>query len=240
MPGAYHLSVDDVLAGLVEDGHPLLDVLAELHARHAARADLYLFHRAVVAGAPRTLDAIPAAVADRLARFDWLRLGPHGDDYETAPHAQAPADQRAMLARVYGALDRAAPGAGRARWLRLHYFSECFELAPELRARGVEALLTTDKAVGSYRLPEACREELLRAGRTTHAGLDFVRSHLRLENLAREAPPPGAVERMLDRILGDHGTMVLFTHEADLLGEATRAMAHRCLSHLVRVGARPL
>ena len=240
MPGSYHFSVDDVFAGLVEDGHPLLDFLSDFNSRHGARVDLYVFQRAAVAGALRTLDAIAPALACRLDGLEWLRLGPHGDDYETAPHAQTPADQRAMLARIFRTLDRAAPASGRARWVRLHYFSECFELAPELRAHGVDALLTTDKPVGSYRLPEPCRLGLLRAGRTEHAGLGFVRSHLRLENLAREAPPPGEVERRLDKILTAHGTVVIFTHEIDLMDERTRAMADRCFSHLRRVGVRPL
>lgn len=238
MPGAYHFSVDDVFAGLVEPGHPLLDVLAELRDRHGLRADLYLFHRGLASGRPSTLTEIPPATGARIAGLDWLRLGPHADDAATAPHAQDLDSQRAMLRRIYGALDRAAAGYRRARWLRLHYFSECFELAPELHAHGVEALLTTDKPAACYRLPDPRRVELLRDGRTRHAGLDFVRSHLRLETLARD--PEARVEHALDAALEAHGHVVVFTHEIDLADEGTRSMAHRCLSHLSRLGARPL
>jgi hypothetical protein len=240
VPLTYHFSVDDVLAGLLDETHPLLDLVAGLRDRHGTRADLYVFHRGTTGGTPRALDAIPPTVAARLARLDWLGLGPHADDYATAPHAQSLDEQRAMLERVYGALDRAAPGSGRARWLRLHYFSECFELAPELRARGVETLLTTDKPAGAYRLPPARREELLRDGATAHGGLRFVRTDLRLENLARDAAAPGDAERRLDALLAARERVVLFTHEVDLADEGTRAMAHRCLSHLARAGARPL
>jgi len=236
----YHFSIDDVLGAVVAPAHPLLDFLAELHARHGATTDLYLFHRATVAGAMRALDEIPPSIADRLTAAAWLRFGLHAEDYETPLHAQSRADQLGTLRRVYDSLDRIVPLAQRARWLRFHYFSECFELADELRLRGVEALLTTDKEVGSYRLPESCRLELLRNGRTSHGGLAFIRSHLRAENLAREQLGPGAIEARLDRILAAHGCVVLFTHEADLLDEATRAVIHRCLDHLTRVGAEPV
>jgi hypothetical protein len=245
----YHFSVDDVFEALVRASdsgrglfdEPLFAFLRGLNARFGTRVDLYLFLQGVVDGAPRHLED----VSDRLRRdFEgaagWLRLGPHALDYETPPYTQSPAEQAATLGEIYAEIRRFAGGAALSRWLRLHYFSECFELAPFLLERGVEALLLTDKAAISYRGSEALRRELCTRGAARldlgapggRSDLSLVRSHLRVEYLARGTGNGAERTAALTEALKRHGFLVLFTHEVDLRERLVRRCAEECLAQL--------
>ncbi|MEZ5967152.1 MAG: hypothetical protein R3F56_25175 [Planctomycetota bacterium] len=238
----YHFSVDDVLATLVNVSdrggavtrEPLFASLAELHACYGTHTDLYLFAEQQVGGRRRSLAEISERQCSEYEALAWLRLGPHAWDALTPPHAQTPSEARATFAHIYAQIARFAGTTPRSRWLRLHQFSECFECADFLQRHGVEALLLTDKEVQAHRLPPAARDEVRRRGHT-HFGLEFVRSHLRLESLAR-SPSPGAIDRSLEAALAQHGFVVLFTHETDMNDARVRDVARACAAFFARRG----
>lgn len=244
----YHFSVDDVFDSLLRlsdweldvTGDPVLALCRELGLEGCV-TDLYLFRRMQGAdGRWRRLDEITERAGEALAACPDLRFGPHAEDYATAPHAQAPAALRDTVEGLLEAIARFAPPAARARWLRLHYFSECFELAPLLASHGVKALLTTDKPAVAYRLDDAHRRVLAATGRADlvveGAPLAMIRSHLRLESFVAEADDAPRFQARIDAALDMHGFVTLFTHEVDLADARVRRLARTAVAHLLRRG----
>ena len=102
---------------------------------------------------------------------------------------------------------------------------------------GVEALFTTDKPALAYRMDDDRKSEIARTGRTTHNGLAFVQSHLRLEFFRDEADDPPRFCARIDEIIDRLGFVTLFTHEIELDDPRVRQLAVAALSHLEARGA---
>jgi hypothetical protein len=237
-----HLSVDDVLPGLITasdrggalSNDPMIGALDRLHDEFGMQMDLYLFGES----GGRRLEDVSSAVARELQARPWLRLGPHAADIETPPHRQTLADLDATLRRLFAAIEPLAGPASRSTWLRLHEFSEAYEAAPLLAAHGVEVLLTTDKPAVAWRLPTVEREVLARRGRVPFGGIEFVRSHLRVEWLVAESIDRAALSERICRIVDAHGFLVVFTHEVCFDDPRTAAMFHELLDVCRALGIR--
>ena len=91
-----------------------------------------------------------------------------------------------QLQGLFAEIARLSTPRQRARWLRLHYFSECFELASLWHGHGVDALLTTDKPALSHRMDAAAIAALQDRGHVDFGGMTMIRSHLRIETFAEE------------------------------------------------------
>lgn len=243
----YHVSIDDVFDALIDASDrdpslrepPLFRALAALHEAYGMPVDLYVFAEGEVDGAVRRLEEIGVQLGDALA-MPWLRFGPHALRYDTPPHAQSVQEQWETLARIFRELDRIAPCSPRSRWVRLHYFSECYELAPWLKAQGIDTLLLTDKDVGAYRLEEEARAALLRNGSIEHAGLTLRRSDVRIERWLEAMPSVQTWMPMIDRLLERNGCVTIFTHEVEMARQDVSDALHKCLEHLQRAGAMPV
>jgi hypothetical protein len=239
-----HLSVDDVLGSALEAGarperffeQPLFSFLRQLHEGWGARLDLYLFLEGDVGGARRRLSEVPASVRAELEPLEWLRFGPHARDYQTPPYAQPIDDQIQVFEELYAEIDRLAGPSRRSPWVRLHSFSESLGIASYWRQQGVSTLLLTDRPVVSYHLAEDTRDRLAARGRVELDGLSLVRSHERLEFLARAGLSEAALRRRLDAHVERHGGLVVFSHEQDLGSEPVRQMARLVLDHAVASG----
>jgi len=142
--------------------------------------------------------------------------------------------QVATFDAIYAEIRRFAPEARLSRWLRLHYFSESYELADYFLARGVSGLFTTDREAVSYRLPPAGRAELREWGIAEHEGLKAVRTHARVETLVADGVAP---ERAVDTMLDRYGFAVVMTHEYELIRPEVRAMAEALIQVLDARGA---
>jgi len=242
----FHLSVDDVLASLVtasDRGHALaaadmIGALDRLHAEFGMPVDLYLFAECRLQGARRALDELSAAVATELRARSWLRFGPHAANPETPPHGQTIADLNTTLRRLFHTIERLVGRTARSSWVRLHEFSEAYEAAPTLAAHGVAALLTTDKPAISWRLPAAERDVLRRRGRVHFGGIEFIRSHLRVEHLVDEGVDRATLLDRVRSIVDAHGFLVIFTHETCFDDARTAAMLHDLLVTCRALGLR--
>lgn len=228
-----HLSVDDVLSGLATASNcnrplssdPMIAALDRLHAAFGMPVDLYLFGECPEG----RLDRLSADVARDLRARPWLRLGPHGADYETPPHRQPVPDLDATLRGLFSAIEGMVGRDARSSWVRLHEFSEAYEAAPMLAAHGVRALLSTDKPAVAWRLPAPERTVLGAHGRVRFGGIEFVRSHLRIERLLEEGVDRAELARRIEGIVEAHGFLVVFTHEVCFGDPGTAAMLHEVL-----------
>jgi hypothetical protein len=237
----FHFSVDDVIRAplmvsdwdLPVEGAPMLAFLARLHADWGVRSDLYCFLEMVEAdGRRRSLAGLTPAACARLGAAEAFAWGPHAQDYATAPHAQDVEAARATFTALGAALDRI--GGARAPWVRLHYFSELFELAPLWAAQGIAALMTTDRPARAWRLDEGARAALAARGRARAEGMEFVTSHIRLEFCAPDRPAHLCAR--IDAAVEAHGFCTLFTHEVELDRPEMRALLQAACAHAARTG----
>jgi hypothetical protein len=150
---------------------------------------------------------------------DWIFFGPHAVDYDNAPFSQNKEEQIAYYDNAYNEIDRFAGNTRYAKWVRLHYFSESFELADYFSARGVEALFATDKPSGSHRMPDEIKSNLVNIGCATYEGMNFIRTHYRIENFANEKLTPSQIEESFKQTLAKYGFIIIFTHEYEFLRE---------------------
>jgi len=241
-PSFYHFSVDDVFNCLIEvtDAqislfeHPFFAFLQSLHQTYGTSIDLYLFYQGLVQGKPRCLSEVSSHLQPDFRASPWLRLGPHAWDYKTAPYAQSPAQQKETFEAIYQEIERF--GDQPSRWLRLHYFSEAYELAPYWQSKGVDTLLLTDKPAAAYRLPEAARTRLASEGVIEYQGLYLRRSHDRVENLVADNLSLSQVHSRLASHLEKYHFLVLFSHEIDLANPLVQTTAQTCLSYVSQQG----
>ena len=244
----YHFSVDDVFGSFVEVSdrqlslfdHPFFRFLKDIHEEFKASVSLYLFYQENEHGRMRTLAEVSDANKNVLRENQWLQLGPHALDYDTPPHAQSPAEQVKTFDAIYTEMERFADRGARSKWVRLHYFSESYELAEYFKKRGVEALLSTDKAAVSYRLPTLEKERLRNVGVCDYQGMTFVRSHLRVETLVHDGVPPYDVCDVIEPILSRAGHIVIMTHEYELSRPEVRAMTISALRCFKKYGVGSL
>jgi hypothetical protein len=241
----FHFSVDDVLGSVLHLSHwdlsvqqqPMLAFLDALHAETGAVSDLYVFSEwALADGRLRRLAEVSDRAAAVLGAAPAFRWGPHARDYATAPHAQGIEEANATFTALIADIARIAPPDRRADWVRLHYFSELYELAPLWQAAGISALMTTDRPAVCYRLPDAARASLATTGQAHHEGTGFITSHLRLEFFADDAADPGRFAARMDAAFDRHGFVTVFTHEADLDDPRIRMLAATAFRHAARRG----
>jgi hypothetical protein len=234
----FHFSVDDVFALLFArpDGSEPLRFLLSLGADLGVASHLYLFQRGEAGGRPQSLDDLAEAQRAFLREQTCLLFGPHALDYATRPYEQSVDGQRATFSALFAQIGRFAARQQSSPLLRLHFFSECLELAPWFLESGVTGLLLTDKAALTYRLGSEAKGQLMASGWTEHEGLALVTSHLRFERCLADGMPPSAVLEMAREIIGRHGFVTLFTHEVDLHSEDLRAMIRVVLAGLRALG----
>lgn len=245
---AYHFSVDDVFPSLFAPAEtkqavadqPAIRFLLDLTQSYGTQTDLYVFLRDPPGDQARDLSRVPDFVCTQVSRLEGLRFGPHGRDYISPPHAETFARQEATLRELYAAIGRFCDSSNLSRWVRLHYFSECHEMAPVFLEHGASALLLTDKPAITYRLDEARKADLIEKGWTTKDGLAFIRSHLRFETCVAEGLSIPQVCARAEKIIETTGFVVLFTHEVDLADPRVREMASACLKTLTEGGARSI
>lgn len=245
---SYHFSVDDTLDCLLEVSdrdqylfdHEFFSLLRQLHDQFNAQVELYLFLRKQCGGAHRSLADVSDSLKPAFQASPWIRLGPHALEFDTPPYAQTVEAQQAFCELTYEQILRFAGENCASRWVRLHYFSECYELATYFRSRQVEALLTTDKPAVSYRLPALQTEQLRQHGHTEFSGIRFVRTHVRIENLVERSLDDRQLASELERLCTGSACAVILVHEYELARPAVREMTFRVFAWIQRKQLIPI
>ena len=231
----FHFSVDDVIDALIEVTdkqipmfqHPTFGLFKELNDRYGLTVDLYLFYQKEINGVVRTLSEVRDLRLELETAGNFLRFGPHALDYPNPPHSQTPEEAEASMERIYKEIDRFAGQKHKSKELRLHFYSETYELADFFTKNGVDLLFSTDRAVGSYRLPISRTKKLLQKGEVSYLGTKFVRTHYRLEFLAEEKTSDSELKKYYDQMLSSYGYVVCYTHECELSRPEIRSLLEK-------------
>lgn len=238
----YHFSVDDVFDSLAEltdkkinlFEQPFFAFLLKLHQVFGVNVGLHLFYQKKINGTLRTLKDVPD-LKNQLKKENWLFFGPHALDYDTPPYAQSISQQVKTFDKIYKQIDRFAGIKKYTRYVRLQYYSESFELKNYFRKKGVEALFTTDRTVGSHRMPKTVNKKLLANGYAKYKGMNFIRTQFRVEFFAKERIKEKTIFNSIKKMLAKYGFIVFYTHEVDMANSADRKMARSMLDAVCKL-----
>jgi len=234
----YHLSIDDVFDSLIDVSDRGISLFENqffrfcksLHDEFGTNIDLYLFYQKKVSNNIRTLKEVSSSLKDALMKNKWLRFGPHALDPETPPYSQTPDEQVKAFNEIYKEIDRFSGNL--SNFVRLHYFSESYELASYFREKGVLALLSTDKDAVSWRIPDETKQELSTKGHVAYEGIEFIISNFRLENFANEKATASNIASKIETNLNTYNFVTLFTHEYEVPRPEVRQATSAALKYL--------
>lgn len=226
----FHFSIDDVFDALIEVteenislfDHPFFSLLKEMHDRYGINIGLHLFYQKEINGKLKTLSDIRDLKKELCDAGGWIYFGPHALDYETAPFNQTPEDQMNVFDNTYFEIDRFAGKNFYTRFVRLHFYSESYELANYFKKRGVVALFSTDRSVGSHRMPENVKDILNTQGLANYGGIHFIRTQFRVEFFADDNYNSSTIENLFKDSIKKYGYIVLYTHEYEFKKENVR------------------
>lgn len=238
----YHFSVDDVFESLIEITdkrigvfeHPFFSFLKELHDEFDINVNLYIFFQKEIDGRLRTLKDVSSSLKQTFNNNSWIRFGPHALDYETAPYAQTPEAQIEVFSNIYKEIYRFAGKKNLSKWIRLHYFSESYELKEFFNEYGVGALFTTDKDRITTRMSDSVNESLRLSGFAEYNGLKLIRSHVRTENLANDGIPREELGKLIEHYLNKHNHLCFFTHEYEVIRDDVKSITKELIKELHR------
>ena len=236
-PNSYNFSVDDVFESLIEVTDKKLSLFDQsffkfikgLHNKFNADIHCYLFYRGVINGKLRSLQEVPSDIKNIIRENSWLRFGPHSLDYNTAPYAERPEKMMETFDKIYSEIYRFAGNEHVSEFARLHYFSELYELADYFESKGVKALFSTDKDILTHRMPKSIKKSLSSQGVGQYKGMNFIRTHFRIEYFITDYKSDKARKTYLKNLLDTFGFIIFFTHECDISNPKVRRAIISCL-----------
>lgn len=221
----YHFSIDDIFESLIEVTdrniplfeHPYFALLKDLHNKYGTHVSLYVFFQREMQGRLRTLSEVRDLKNELEQAGNWIHFGPHALDFDTRPYNQSPEDQVKVFDATYKEIDRFAGKNTYAELVRLHFYSESYELADYFKSHGVMSLLSTDREAGSHRMPQQIKDGLLGVGEASYEGAHFIRTQFRVEFFVQDGLDERAIEILFRESFKKFGYVTLYTHEYELV-----------------------
>ncbi len=228
----FHFSIDDVHGSLVEASkltslfkHPLYEFLSHIHSAYGLCFDLKLFHEQKDWNGYSNLEDVESIRSQLIKAGNFIRFGPHSRNQRIAPHDESSQESQVEIFNtIYKQIDRFAGEDMHCHWVRLHYFSELFELGEYFKSKGVSALLTTDRPVGSYRMGEDTALQLNNYGYANYQGTNFIRTHFRLEDFTNARLTNEVIKQKFEKAIEQYGFIVMLSHEYELMRPEVRLM----------------
>ena len=236
----YHFSIDDTIESLIDVSDSSNDFFSNqffkfldmIHKKYNTNIDLYCFYQKSIRNKLRTLNDVSDKHKEIFINNPWLRFGPHALDSEFAPYAQTPEHQMRTFDSIYKEIERFSGNPSKCEFIRLHFFSESYELSGYFQTKNVHSLLTTDKSAITYRLNDTVKLELDSNGHAKFNGLGFVRSHFRVETLIDKNLSNMEISDLIKSHLAKHGFVTFLTHEYELVRPEIQKLTEFILSYL--------
>ncbi len=216
----FHFSVDDVLESLIEitdkksklKDHWFFTYLYKIYKDYNIKIAIYLFYEGKINNKLRNLSEVKNLKNE--LNENWLYFGAHALNFENPPHKLKIQSQKKHINKIYKEIIRFAGKKYLARNLRLHEYSECYELKNQLKKYNVKSLFTTDKSIATYRMQNHNRKQLLEKGSTEFKGMNFLRTDLRVENMVKELNVTN--NKKIKKILKNKNFLSIYSHEYEL------------------------
>tara|TARA_B100000767_G_C19697275_1_gene506776 strand:+ start:354 stop:1103 length:750 start_codon:yes stop_codon:yes gene_type:complete len=215
-----HFSVDDVFKSLIEitdknielKKHWFFSQFYKLWKKHKIKTGLYLFFSGKVNGRIRYLTEVRNI--NKELKENWIFFGPHALDTMSPPHKFSIMTQKQHLSKIYNEILRFSGAKYLTKKVRLHEYSESFELKKFFEKYKVLSLFSTDKDVGAHRLPKKNKEELLKFGITEFRKFQFIRTDFRIENFTKNNKI--LIQNKTHEIFNKRKFLTIYSHEYEL------------------------
>ena len=235
----FHFSVDDVFESLIEISdsnkrlrdHWFFSYLYEIYKKYNIKIAVYLFYEQKINNRLRNLTQVKN-IKKHLSE-NWLYFGAHALNYNNPPHKLSLQLQKRHMNQIYKEIIRFAGKKYLARKVRLHEYSECYELKNELKKYKVESLFATDRKTATYRMLNQNRRELLDRGHTTFKGMNFIRTDFRVENMITKSKDINI--KKIKNVMKNKNFLTIYTHEYELKKKICRNNFLNTLNNLIKI-----
>jgi hypothetical protein len=233
----FHFSIDDVFESLIEitdkkipiKKHWFFKILYNLWKKYKIKTGLYVFYRGKINNKVRTLKEV-RNISKEL-KEGWLFFGPHALDFDTPPYSQNTSDQKKFINNTYNEIIRFAGKNFLCEYLRFHYYSESFELSNFLKKKKIHGLFTTDRKVGTHKIPKEIGKQLLIKGFLFYNNLKFIRTDFRVEFLVNRKK--STIVKKFNSILKKKNFIILYSHEYEFKKKQTLITLNKIMKTLV-------
>ncbi|MCB9819645.1 hypothetical protein H6789_03000 [Candidatus Nomurabacteria bacterium] len=240
----YHFSVDDVFDSLIDVtkrdiplfSHPFFALLKEVNDQYDIQVDLELFWSKEIDGVLYTLKDVRDLTSEIKEVGSWLRFAPHADSYMVPPFEQTSDEQKVVFDKIYNEIDRFAGKSLCGKWVRLHYYSEMYEMANYFQQKGVTALFSTDRPVGSHRMPKEVANQLLQFGFAQFEKMNFIRTQFRVEEMTNSRTTDEKMTALFTEGLEKYGYITFYSHEYEFARSEVREVFRRMFKILHKIG----
>ena len=131
----FHFSVDDVFESLIDISdsktklidHWFFSQLFFLWKKFKIKSAVYLFYEGNILNKKRSLKEVRNLKKE--LKGNWLYFGPHALNHDSPPHKYEPKVQKEHFQKIYSEIIRFAGRKYIAKKIRLHEYSESYELA---------------------------------------------------------------------------------------------------------------
>ena len=235
----FHFSVDDVLKSLIEvtdqniklTNHWFFSYLYKIYQTYNVKIAVYLFYEEKINNKIRNLTEVRNLKKE--LKENWIFFGAHALNYQSPPHKLSVKIQKNHIDKIYKEIIRFTGNKYLAKKLRLHEYSECYELNKNLRKYNVSSLFTTDRNIGAYRLKEKNKKDLLTKGITKFKGQNFIRTDFRIENMVKKKSTENI--KSIKKILDKKNYLSIYSHEYELNRKICRLNFLNLLNKITKI-----
>ena len=111
-------------------------------------------------------------------------FGPHVLNSSTPPFKQNKTQQIKTFNGIYKEIDRFASTKNRCKYIRLHHYSESYQLNNYWKQNKIKGLFSTD-ILGSHTMPNYISKKLINYGNAEYKSTLFIKTDFRVEWLSK-------------------------------------------------------
>ena len=220
----FHFSVDDVFASLIEitdkniplKNHWFFKQLYNLWSKYQIKTSCNLFYEGFVNGNRRSLEQV-RSIKDEI-REGWLYFGPHALNIGTPPYKQTNSNQIKTFDKIYNEIDRFAGTRHRCSFLRLHYYSESYQLANYWKKNKIKGIFAN---------------ELIKNGVAKYKETNLIRTDFRIEFLSKKKMiNKKKIINIFEEKLKEKSFIIIYSHEYELKKKINKHVTLQCASVL--------
>ena len=231
-----HFSIDDVFESLIEitdkkislKKHFFYKELYKLWKKYGIRTGLHLFYEKKINGKLRTLKEVRSLKNE--LKENWLFFNIHALNNNVPPYKQSPNDQKKTFNKIFKEIERFAGKKYLTKYVRLHHYSESFELNNYFKKKKIIALFSTDRSVGSHRMPKKNSQELINLGETKYKSLEFIKTDFRLEWI--ENYNKKTITKKFKNCFDKKNRLIIYSHEYDFKRKKLRVALNKSMKIL--------
>lgn len=206
-----HLALHDLLSSNINNNFLLKD-LRSLYLSHNLKTSLYLFQNFFYKNKTFNLNDLHGFELDLNLKDDWLFFGPHAWNFESPPYESSKDENIYSFNKIYEFIESNLKNKTAAS-VRLHYYSECFNLKQYFFDKNVNELFITDKQNYSHTLSKEYIEEIKKNGYCFVDGLRMTRTHFRVEDIANKRLTKDQIISNFEKIYKKIDRIIIYSHE---------------------------